>query len=260
MDTYLLTFLALIIVISIWFVLVPLTKNVGLVDLAWGLLYVVTVWVQVILTHSTHVISYILTAAVTLWGLRLFMYLAIRNWNKKEDFRYTQMKKKWTKFHYLNIYIKVFIFQALLAYVVSLPIQVSFKMTYEWSLVSVIVLSSGLLLFTIGFIFEVLADTQLKAFKSNPNNQGKILTTGVWSLSRHPNHFGDFLVWWGFFFISFSSLDITFIWAIIGPLIMSYLLRYVSGVPLLEKKYKDNDVYQAYAKVTPIFLPIKQKK
>jgi steroid 5-alpha reductase family enzyme len=260
MDAYIITLIALIIFISIWFLLVPLTKNVGLVDLAWGLLYVVTIWVQVILFEPTHIISYILTAAVSLWGLRLFIYLAIRNWNKKEDFRYTQMKKKWKKFHYLNIYLKVFIFQALLAYVVSLPIQVSFRMTYDLSTSTLIILMIGMLFFIIGFIFEVLADAQLKAFKADPNNKGKILSTGVWSLSRHPNHFGDFLVWWGFFFISFSSLEINFIWAIIGPLIMSYLLRYISGVPLLEKRYKDDSAYQAYAKVTPIFIPIKLKK
>ena len=260
MNVYLITFLSLIAFISLWFLLIPLTKNVGLVDLAWGLLYVVVVWVQVIIMTPTHVISYILTAAVTLWGMRLFVYLAIRNWNKKEDFRYTQMKKKWKKFHYLNIYAKVFIFQALLAYIVSLPIQVSFRMKYTWNTWTIILLSLGVILFIIGFIFEVLADQQLKTFKSDPKNKGKILTTGVWSLSRHPNHFGDFLVWWGFFFISFSALEVQYLWAIIGPLLMSYLLRYVSGVPLLEKRYQNDEAYQAYAKITPIFVPFKRKK
>lgn len=260
MNTYLVTLSALIGFISLWFLLVPVTKNVGLVDLAWGLLYVIVIWVQVITYHPNHIISFTLIIVVNLWGLRLFGYLALRNWNKTEDFRYTQMKKKWKKFHYLNIYVKVFLFQALLAFVVSLPLQVSFKMEYEWTLSSILLYVFGLLLFTLGFIFEVLADTQLKSFKKNPKNKGKILTTGVWSISRHPNHFGDFLVWWGFFFISFSSFSIHYIWAIIGPLLMSVLLRYVSGVPLLEKKYKDNPLYIEYAKKTPIFLPIKIKK
>lgn len=250
----------LIVFISIWFLLVPITKNVGLVDLAWGLLFVVATFTQLVLSNDVHILSYILTGVVSIWGFRLFMYLAIRNWNKKEDFRYTQMKKKWVKFHYLNIYLKVFILQALLAFVISLPLQVSFLMTYALTPLTISIFSLGLIVFIIGFVFEVLADAQLKTFKSDPKNQGKIMTKGVWSLSRHPNHFGDFMVWWGFFLMSFSSLDINYLWAIIGPLIMSYLLRYVSGVPLLEKKYKDNVDYQQYALKTPIFIPFKQKK
>ena len=117
------------------------------------------------------------------------------------------------------------------------------------------VLGLGIALFIIGFVFESVSDAQLKRFKSNPNNKGKIMDKGLWAFTRHPNYFGDFIIWISYFVIMFYSFDLNYVFAIIGTLIMGYLLRFVSGVPLLEKRYKDNERYQAYAKHTPIFFP-----
>ncbi|MGB1097468.1 MAG: DUF1295 domain-containing protein, partial [Acholeplasmataceae bacterium] len=103
--------------------------------------------------------------------------------------------------------------------------------------------------------FESISDAQLKRFKSLPKNKGKIMDKGLWAYTRHPNYFGDFVIWISYFVIMFYSLDVRYVFAIIGTCIMGYLLRYFSGVPLLEKRYKDDPQYQKYAESTPIFFP-----
>jgi steroid 5-alpha reductase family enzyme len=118
-----------------------------------------------------------------------------------------------------------------------------------------IILGLGVLFYAIGFLFEALGDYQLKVFKRDPKNKGKIMDKGLWSLTRHPNYFGDFMIWFGYSVMMLSSINMNYLYTVIGFLIMAFLLRFVSGVPLLEKKYKDNALYQAYAKKTPIFFP-----
>lgn len=259
--TYIYTALFLIIFMTIWYDIARIKNNLGLVDLAWGLTFVVITWSQYYLNKPTSWIPLIIAFFVTIWGGRLFIHLAIRNWNKPEDFRYTNMRQRWTSAPWLTAFIKVFLFQGFLAFIIALPLQVSMMMQYEETLFTYVLFGIGALFFIFGFIFESVSDAQLKAFKNNPKNKGNVMTSGLWSLTRHPNYFGDFLVWWGFFFIAISSLDFLMLWIIVGPLIMSYLLRFVSGVPLLEKRYADNEAYQAYASKTPIFFPsLKNKK
>jgi len=112
----------------------------------------------------------------------------------------------------------------------------------------------------IGFYFEAVGDQQLKNFKKNPENKGKIMSSGLWKYTRHPNYFGEALMWWSVWVVSMSTLSITSLYGIVGPLFITYLLLYVSGVPLLEKKYKNNEAFQAYAKKTSIFFPLPPKK
>jgi steroid 5-alpha reductase family enzyme len=252
-------FTVLAIVLSIylhlWFFISVLKKNVGLIDIAWGLSFVVITWTVFLYTETVTIASLLILSFVTLWGLRLTYYLFLRNWSKPEDYRYVNMRKKWGKIPYVHAYFKVFYLQILLAFVISLPLQSVFyvKDGREWF--HYVVLGLGIALFIIGFIFESVSDAQLRRFKSNPNNKGKIMDKGLWGYTRHPNYFGDFMIWLSYFVIMFYSFDFNYIFALIGTLMMGYLLRYVSGVPLLEKRYKDNELYQAYSKNTPIFFP-----
>jgi steroid 5-alpha reductase family enzyme len=118
----------------------------------------------------------------------------------------------------------------------------------------------GVLLWFVGFYFEALGDKQLKDFKKNPENKGKILQSGLWAYTRHPNYFGETMMWWGIFVISIASLEPIAFFGIVGPGLITYLLLFVSGIPLLEKKYKDNEVFQAYAQKTSVFFPRPPKK
>ena len=255
MTHFILLAVVLFIYLHVWFLISVIKKNLGLIDIAWGLSFVVITWTVFLYTEVMTIASISILSFVTLWGLRLTYYLFLRNWTKPEDYRYVNMRKKWGKIPYLHAYLKVFYLQILLAFVISLPLQSVFyvKEGHEWFHYSV--LGFGIALFIIGFVFESVSDAQLKRFKSNPSNKGKIMDKGLWAFTRHPNYFGDFMIWISYFMIMFYSFDFNYIFAIIGSLIMGYLLRFVSGVPLLEKRYKDNERYQAYAKHTPIFFP-----
>jgi steroid 5-alpha reductase family enzyme len=125
---------------------------------------------------------------------------------------------------------------------------------------SYVVLAVGILFWLIGYYFEVVGDAQLKTFKKNPLNKGKIMSSGLWKYTRHPNYFGEALMWWSVWVVSMSSLVLLNLVGIIGPLLITLLLLFVSGVPLLEKKYKHNEAFQAYAKKTSVFFPLPPKK
>src|SRR5690606_20194997 len=258
---FLYIYIILLAYFIVWFVIAQIRKNNGLIDIAWGASFVVTAISSFIISGEFNLTKLIMLQVVILWGMRLSIYLFKRNWNKEEDFRYQAMRKKWKTNLKLKAFFKVFITQSLFSYVISLPII--FTNLYSTPITDFIqptVLIIGVVVFLIGFIFEVLADSQLAEFKKNPNNKGKILKTGVWSLSRHPNYFGEATLQWGMGIIAISSLiPMSFI-ALISPIIITLLLRFVSGVPLLEKKYEGNIEFEIYKKTTPIFVPFPKKK
>jgi steroid 5-alpha reductase family enzyme len=123
-----------------------------------------------------------------------------------------------------------------------------------------VILGIGILLWIVGFYFEAVGDAQLKTFKKDPANKGKIMQSGLWKYTRHPNYFGEALMWWSVWIVSIATLELLSFIGFVGPLLITLLLLFVSGVPLLEKKYKDNKDFQAYAKKTSIFFPLPPKK
>lgn len=254
-------FLALFVFFVIFFVIAQIKQNNGLADVAWGLGFVVVAVTALISSNSYTLPQLIVTALVLLWGFRLFFYLGIRNWSKPEDFRYVDMKRRWKTNLKLKAFFYVFMLQMSFLYVIALPIMVvNLSSVFTQSTLSLVVLIVGVILWLTGFYFEAVGDHQLKVFKSNPANKGKILMTGVWKYTRHPNYFGEALMWWAVWVVALSGGN-PWVWAtIVGPAFINYLLVFVSGVPLLEKKYKNNEAYQAYAKVTSIFIPLPRKK
>ncbi|MDC0255845.1 DUF2177 family protein, partial [Bacteriovoracales bacterium] len=148
-----------------------------------------------------------------------------------------------------DAFLRVFFLQGLLLCIVSLTLPMGLRNQSEIGPFDFL----GLSLFIIGFLFESVADFQLSQFKKDTQNEGKILSSGVWSLCRHPNYFGETLIWWGFFFFAVPS-----IWTIISPLLMTFLLLKVSGVTMLEKVLKNKgEAFDLYVKTTPSFLPFK---
>lgn len=238
------------------FFLAQYLKNNSIVDLAWGIGFVLVAATGYLIMPQKTIVSTIILVLVTIWGGRLFFHLAKRNIGKPEDYRYVNMRKRWGKhLAKLKAYLNVFILQGVLLLVVSMPIL--FVMTssvnnfYWWNGV-------GILFWLIGFGYETISDYELTKFKKESSNRGKLLTTGLWSTTRHPNYFGEALSWWGIFLVSLN--DTRNIWGIIGPITITLLLLFVSGVPLLEKKYKDRPDFIIYANKTAKFFPFIGKK
>ena len=249
---YLYSILVLFIYFNIWFLIGQIKKNNAVVDIAWGIGFVVVAWFTFIFSDKM-LINYIITLLVSLWGLRLGYYLFKRNWNKSEDYRYVNMRKTWIKYPLLQAYLKVYMLQMILMFVISLPIIFINNVNSSLNIITYL----GVLVWIKGYFFEVVGDYQLKKFVSDKSNKGKIMKSGLWKYTRHPNYFGEATMWWGIYLISFS---VGGLYTLISPLLITYLLLFVSGVPLLEEKYKDNQEFIEYAKVTSVFVPWFPKK
>ncbi|WP_285013485.1 DUF1295 domain-containing protein [Lactococcus garvieae] len=239
-----------------WFKVADQKKNYGLIDIAWGGGFVLTACLSYFFNTQITMQNRAILVLVGFWGVRLFVHLARRNWNKAEDYRYTNMRRRWgSHAPKLKAFFSVFMVQYLLLFIIALPIMQSNhrpeSQIFWWQILGVVV-------WLIGFVFEVLGDWQLEQFKKNKENKGKLLTSGLWSVTRHPNYFGEAACWWGIFLIAFT--DISDLWLIVSPLLITGLLLFVSGVPLLERKYKARKDFQAYARVTPKFFPFIGKK
>jgi steroid 5-alpha reductase family enzyme len=236
---------------SAWTLIALWRKDNGLADIAWGLGFVglaaVVIWRSG--NHREWTLQ-VLFGMVAIWGLRLSMYLWLRSLTRKhEDFRYANWRKEWGRHWVWRTYLQVFLLQGLFMWIISLPIQLAAASAGPaWGIWQ----SLGLLLFVPGFLIETIADWQMMVFKKSPINKGKIMQIGLWSYSRHPNYFGETLCWWG---IGVYTLGFSLgFWGLVGPLVITWLLLRVSGVPMLEEKYREDEQYQAYVKRTSAFV------
>ncbi len=236
------------------FIIAILLKNNSIVDIFWGLGFILIMLFSSNFKISDNLATTLFNVSVILWGLRLSLHILIRNHNKEEDFRYQNWRKTWKHF-YLRSFLQIFMLQGFIMWLISIPIiKFNYSSINEFSIFFII----GMSIFLFGFIFETISDYQLHIFKKNKSNKGKIITIGLWKYSRHPNYFGEALLWWG---LGISALkNIGDIYLLISPLISTLLLRYVSGVPMLEEKYKDNPEFIEYSKKTSVFFPLVQKK
>lgn len=241
---------------AIFFVIAVLKENNSIVDIGWGLGFVYTANVALYLSGNYNFRSFIVTLIVTIWGLRLSYHIFKRNVGKGEDFRYAKWRENWDHF-YLKSFFQIFMLQGILLFIISLPVIKIISSPYlGLELLDFI----GLFVWGIGFAFESTADKQLKEFKEKPASKkdGHVMKEGLWKYSRHPNYFGETLIWWGVYII---ALTVSGGWKfIISPILISYLLIFVSGVPLLEKHYADDEEYQKYAEKTNKFFPWFPKK
>lgn len=247
---YLETFIILFAFFFAIFVIGQLLKDNSIVDIGWGAGFVFSSLYLIIRNPAPGAKSYLITALIILWGARLTYHIGKRNIGKPEDFRYVNMRKSWgDRYVLVKAFLNVYFLQMMVQYIVTLPVIYGHSTDQQLNLLNIL----GICLWGLGFFFEAYGDYQLKQFKRKPENKGKLMEQGLWSLTRHPNYFGDAAMWFGIFFIVLS--DLGGIWTLVGPSLMAYLLVFVSGVRMLEKKYEGREDYEAYKKRTNAFIP-----
>jgi steroid 5-alpha reductase family enzyme len=233
----------------LWFFIALYLKRNDVADIAWGLGFVLLAWTSTITGYASFP-SIVVNILVTIWGVRLASHIYQRNSKKPEDSRYQEWRRQW-RYFYLRSYLQVFLLQGILLYIIGLPIlalHASGMGRFDlWSML-------GIGVWILGFVFESVADAQLAAFVRNPTNKGKILQSGLWRYSRHPNYFGEVTQWWGIWVIVVAATGLS--WTIVGPLTISWLILFVSGIPLLEKKYQNRADFKEYKARTSIFIPL----
>ena len=246
--------LILVTLLWIWSVFI---KNVSIVDIFWGVGFVVVNTFYVFMSGELNARKIVILTLVCIWGFRLAIYLAIRNIGKGEDFRYQEFRQNYgPKRYWWFSYFQTFLLQGILIMIISLPLL---GINYNNSNGNLQILDYlGIIIWLIGFTFETVGDFQLSNFKRDSKNKGKILHTGLWKYTRHPNYFGDSAVWWAYGIFSIAAGSY---WQAIGAVIMTLIILKISGVSLLEKTLKETKPqYKEYIQKTSSFIPWFPKK
>jgi steroid 5-alpha reductase family enzyme len=256
-QVYLLAFAAILGMMTIlWIISIPI-KNVSIVDLFWGFGFVVACSIYFLKTDGLEIRKILLLTMVSIWGLRLSIYLAWRNLGKGEDFRYKKFRQDYGEHRYWWIsFFQTFLLQGILMWLISAPLLGAQYSAQNNSLNMLDYV--GIFIWLIGFVFEAGGDIQLTRFKSDPANKGKVLDKGFWHYTRHPNYFGDAAVWTGYGIICLSAGSYL---PVLGSVLMIALIIKVSGVALLEKSLKaSKPEYKDYIEKTSAFIPWFPKK
>ncbi|MGD8990524.1 MAG: DUF1295 domain-containing protein [Desulfobacterales bacterium] len=232
-------------------------KNVTLVDSLWGLGFVLIAWITFGLTDGYPGRQLLLAGLTSVWGVRLSAHLTWRNWGKAEDPRYGSWRQASGERFWILSLFKVFLLQALFLWVIALAIQYGqvSPQPAHWTWLDIL----GFIIWLVGFFFESVSDWQLERFKADSENRGKVLDCGLWHYSRHPNYFGESLIWWGLFLIALSTPGSW--WTVVSPLIITAVLLKMTGIPLMEKTIVNTRPgYADYIRRTPAFFPWFPKK
>ncbi|MGD9910645.1 MAG: DUF1295 domain-containing protein [Candidatus Izemoplasmatales bacterium] len=248
-------FAALIIFVYffLFFLVGTILKNNSIVDVGWGFGFVLVAWVLMFLSGDFGWDKIMINILVSLWGLRLFYYILKRNLFKEEDFRYKKWREDWGKYVIPRAFLQVYLFQGFFMFVVGLA--VNYANWYGLHLNGWMIF--GVIVFLIGYFFEVVGDRQLRNHVNHPSTKGTLIQTGLWKYTRHPNYFGESVIWWGIWLV--VTIGGGPIYLIVAPLTITLLLRYVSGVPLLEKRMSKYPGWDQYAKHTSAFIPFLKK-
>ncbi len=247
--------LLLFIYMNLWFVTSIFEKRNDIADIAWGIGFVFLAWASLLMSESVSTLGLCVTTLVTVWGIRLAYHIFKRNWGKPEDYRYRTWREEWGQWFYLRSYFQIYILQGFLLFLVVFPVLfINIYNTASLNWISIV----GIVVWVLGFFFESVGDMQLAKFIKNPENKGKLMQSGLWKYTRHPNYFGEVTQWWGIFII---ALSVPYGWVtIISPFTITFLILKVSGVPMLEKKMEQNPDFAEYKKRTSMFIPLPVKK
>ena len=251
LDAMVLAAVTILVVMTTTWIVSLMVRNASIVDIVWGLGFVVVAWVLVAAIDGDSGRQVLVAVLVSLWGLRLAGYLARRNIGHGEDWRYQLMRRKYGARFGLICFFTVFLLQGVIMWIVSLPVQ--FSSGDDTPGVGPVAVM-GVMVWLVGLGFEVIGDWQLARFKADPANTGRVMDKGLWSLTRHPNYFGDALLWWGIGIVGAETGS--GVVAFVGPLVMTFFLMRVSGVPMLEKgMLKRREGYAEYVARTSAFFP-----
>jgi steroid 5-alpha reductase family enzyme len=261
-ETLRLSFSVFACVVAFMTVMFIVSRKFGrtdVVDAAWGPAFVVSA-VSAFVLNSYDVsiglnVQSLVIILVTIWAGRLSYTITRRLMSKPEDARYVKLRKEWQGNEFANTFIRIFLVQAVLATVISSAlIHINLSLPTDVSTYAYV----GCAIWLVGFYFEAVGDAQLKRFLANPKNKGKLMTRGLWKYTRHPNYFGEATMWWGMFVIALST---PYGWlGIVTPVVITYLLLFVSGVPMTEKAFEGRPGWDAYKKRTSKFLPLPPNK
>ena len=255
LNTLVFSGLVIWIYMSAWFLFASVIKRNDVADIAWGLGFVVASIATLIKTGNHSFTAILVTFLVLIWGLRLSWHIGLRNIKKSEDYRYKAWRDSWGKWFVIRSYLQIFILQGILMLLIVSPILLIYTYSINGIFPLVVI---GTLLWVFGFLFESIGDKQLRKFIGNPKNKGQVMNKGLWQYTRHPNYFGEVTQWWAIGVIALTS---SYGWlGLIGPVVITFLITKVSGVPLLENKYKGNSEYQAYKLRTSMLIPLPNKK
>lgn len=239
---------------SLWFIVSLLRKRNDVADVAWGLGFVLMSWTAYSLAMSHSVRALIVCALVSVWGTRLAWHIYHRNKGKAEDYRYLAWRQEWGKWFYVRSYFQVYLLQGALLFLIVMPVLfINQRSSSDLGLLDFV----GIAVWLIGFVFESVGDAQLAKFIKDPSNKGKLMQSGLWAYTRHPNYFGEVTQWWGLWIIALS-VENGFL-SIIGPLTITILILKVSGIPLLEKKMQSHPDFADYEKRVSKFFPLPRK-
>lgn len=250
-DTYLLL-IGLLVALSLpsltWIVSL-FRGDVSIVDSLWSLIFLAISLTWFLAHEYATQRSAIVLALVTLWALRLSAYITWRNWGECEDARYQAMRRKYSpNFAFKSLFI-VFLLQGVLAWIIAMPLLAAITGSRPLNLFD----AAAIMLVLFGILYESIADAQLASFKTKPGNRGRVMDTGLWRYSRHPNYFGECCLWWGFYLFAVAAGGW---WSILSPVLMTFLLLRVSGVSLLEKDIVERRPgYRDYIERTNAFIP-----
>lgn len=228
-------------------------KRNDIADSMWGIGFLI-IAIYTFVQGSQSIVSYIVTGCVLLWSLRLSLHIYSRNKNKTEDYRYKAWREAWGKWFYIRSYLQVFLLQGVLMTLISFPVIAINTYAQELAWFHLV----GVAVFLIGLFFESVGDWQLKQFIAKPENKGRIMQTGLWQYTRHPNYFGEVTLWWGVWIMSLGTL--VGLWMVVGPLTITILILGVSGVPMLERKMRENPDFDEYRKRVSVFFPLPPRK
>ncbi|HEX2702126.1 MAG TPA: DUF1295 domain-containing protein [Solirubrobacteraceae bacterium] len=247
----------LAVFLAVWLASLPL-RDASIVDRFWGLGFVAVAWTGVAFGHGCEGRRLLLAGLVTVWGVRLAIHITRRNYGTGEDRRYVVMREQDGDRFWLTSAYRVFLLQAVVLWVISLPLEAGDSLGGGRRLGVVDIVGAAIWL--VGFAFEALGDYQLDRFKADPQNRGNVMDRGLWRYTRHPNYFGDATLWWGLGIVGLGA-GLGAAWGLAGSVLDTLILTRVSGKPILEKDIEERRPgYRAYIEQTSGFFPLPPKR
>lgn len=248
-SLYVMGLVATLILATLTWLVSLLKRDVSIVDSVWSLMLL-----GAALAYSSGVEAYtsrssLVLTLVLVWALRLTVHVTWRNWGEQEDHRYRAIRDKYEPHFWLKSLGIIFWFQAVLAWIISMPLWAALAVPIALNMVDILAVT----LWIIGMVFETVGDWQLARFKADPANNGKVMDRGLWRYTRHPNYFGECMIWWGLYLF---AVPVGAWWTIIAPLLLTYMLLKFSGVALLEENILNRrPAYREYIARTNAFIP-----
>lgn len=247
--------LAVLLYMTALFAVALLRKDNSVADVGWGFGFLIVWVVTFVLESGGAPLQFLAGGLVAVWGVRLSAHIYLRNRGRGEDFRYAKWRRDWGRAFVPRSFVRIFLLQGVFMLLVSTPV-ILINRSSSGAIGAPAV--AGSVVWLIGFVFESVGDAQLRRFKQAPANRGRIMTRGLWKYTRHPNYFGESLMWWG---LCIVGLSVAGGWAgLVSPLVLTFLLTRVSGIPMLEKKYWGNPEFEEYVRRTSAFVPWPPKR